>query len=266
MSETSNGSKGFNQPCFFNGKVLPERAHAYFNIQKQHARLQDREIEFSALCFGSQIVGSITSSSGFDNLLHASTVANLVLRNIVDRLSFANFCGYDVEVTSIISGEESEILGVFEPVFFDTPEQQAAFTRKELPFFSPVQFTPAHPRLDHALRCFNHGLRDRALTTFFCFLAIETVARMICEVVRGVEVPRVQEAEWLLFRESLQVRRETIDDDVKKLSDHFRHGDFVNTSWPERKKAMSLTWNVIARAMQVLTTGQSLSAEVFPPL
>lgn len=250
-------------PYSFAGRVLPERAHAYFHIPKRKARLPDREVAISVFCFGSQFTGSISSDTPFDNLRHAAAVIILMLRNVVDRLSFLFMCGYDVEVTSITAGEDHEILGVYEPVFFDEPGQQGSFARKELPSFSPIEMTPHHVRLEHAFRCFNHALRDDALTTFFCYLAIETTARMIAETMDCKPVERVDKKVWAIFREALRIQQSTIENSVKELADRFRHGDFINTSWEQRKRALSLTWLIIQRAIHFLGSHNSLSAERF---
>jgi hypothetical protein len=236
-----------------------------FNIPILEAVLPDRKVSFSVFCYGSQFSGWISGTPNFDNEIHAVAVVHLILRNLVDRLSFINMCGYDVDIVSMTDGSATQIVGAYEPVLFENIEDQVAHTHKLIPFLSPVEFTPHHLRLDHALRCFNHAMRDDALTTFFCYLAIETTARMIAEIRDGVEVTEMTSAAWEQFRQTLRLRRETIDADVKALADRFRHGDFVNTSWSERQRALRVTWSTIARAMH-LVRGNEISESDFPLL
>ena len=56
----------------------------------------------------------------------------------------------------------------------------------------------------------------------------------------------------------------TIKGDVKLLSDKFRHGSFIDTSWDERKRALSLTWEIIRRYMFYLRGKGDLPELDFP--
>ena len=121
-------------------------------------------------------------------------------------------------------------------------------------------------RLDHALRCFNYAIRDKALTTLFCFLAIEVLARRVSEIVLGGKIEEVDKKVWDTFKGTLNLKEQTIKSDVKMLSDAFRHGDFVDTSWETRKRSLATTWEIIARTMHLLMNKSQLSKTEFPEL
>jgi hypothetical protein len=92
----------------------------------------------------------------------------------------------------------------------------------------------------------------------------ETVARGVVASQRQKEVEEIRSAEWEAFRKGLRIQEATIKGDVKWLSDKFRHGNFIDTSWDERKRALSLTWEIIRRYMFYLRGKGDLPELDFP--
>lgn len=261
----SNDQKDY----FFHGKFLPERTSIRLNYVDRRARLQDREIRFSVFSFESEFNGRISSDAPFENTASVQSVVYLLLRSILDRLSYLNVCGYDVDVVGAVAvnGHEHQIFGVSEPVFFDDVQLQAEFSKEKIPFCDElIDLTFHDVRLDHALRCFCHAMRDDALTSLFCYIAIETLARRIVEILDRKEIDDVRGDEWIKFRQNLNLKENTIKEDVKVLADNFRHGNFVNTTWAARKKALSLTWEIIRRAMFFIRTKTALPIASFPDI
>jgi hypothetical protein len=250
----------------FYGRILPERAHVYFNLKQKKAEIAGVNVEFDVFCFGSQFNGTAKFDKDVTQL-EVQTIVQALMRSFLDRLCFENICAYDFDLTGAVSVASGDkwIYGVNEPVFHDKIEDQSTFAKKQIPFISEVVNLTFHEiRLDHALRCFSHAIRDRALTTLFCYLAIETVARGVVELQRQKEVDEIQSAEWEAFRKGLRIQEATIKGDVKALSDKFRHGNFIDTSWDERKRALSLTWEIIRRYMFYLRGKGDLPESDFP--
>jgi hypothetical protein len=161
---------------FFHGKFIPERVNIRLNYIEQHARLVDREVRFSVFAHESNFNGRISSNVPFESNVSAHSTIYGLLRSIVDRLSYLNLCGYDVDVVGVAStaGPSSEIFGVYEPVFFNQFDEHVSFVHKKIPFADELINLKFHDiRLDHALRCFCHEMRDDAMTPLFCYIAIE---------------------------------------------------------------------------------------------
>jgi len=79
-----------------------------------------------------------------------------------------------------VDGRDHHIFGVSEPIFFDDVRSQQDFSRDQIPFCDELIDLKFHDvRLDHALRCFCHAMRDDALTSLFCYIAIEVLARRV---------------------------------------------------------------------------------------
>ena len=252
---------------FFHGKFVPERTNIQFSYMGRAAKLADREVKFDLFAFGSEFNGKISSDTAFENMLTVHSVVYLLVRSILDRLSYLNICGYDFDLVGAVSssGQVHQVFGVYEPVFFDDVTQQQEFYKAQIPFADELMALKFHDvRLDHALRCFCHAMRDDALTPLFCYLSIETLVRRVVEITRDQEIENINAPEWLTFRESLNINESTIRNDVKVLADSFRHGKFVNVSWEARKKMLSLTWEIIRRSMYFMRTKAVLASSAFP--
>jgi hypothetical protein len=89
---------------------------------------------------------------------------------------------------------------------------------------------------------------------------------MVAEMVHSEPIEEMNARAWQAFREALLLKRETIETNVKTLADRFRHGNFTDTSWEQRKAALALTWSIIERALHFLHDGQGLSSEAFEML
>lgn len=254
---------------FFHGRFLPERTNIRLTYVDRRARLQDREIQFSLFSFESEFNGRISSDAPFESPAAVQSIVYLLLRSILDRLSYLNVCGYDIDVVGAVSadGTDHHIFGVNEPVFFDDVQAQQEFSKSQIPFCDEIIDLKFHDvRLDTALRCFCHAMRDDALTPLFCFIAIEILARRVVEINDRSVVAEVRSKEWGKFRQILNLKEDTIKNRVKASADDFRHGNFVNTSWESRKEALSLTWEIIRRSMHFIRSKTALSTESFPEL
>jgi hypothetical protein len=104
------------------------------------------------------------------------------------------------------------------------------------------------------------------MTPLFCYIAIEVLARGVVEISENRVVDDVRNHEWLTFRTLLNLKEETIKNDVKPLADDFRHGNFVDTSWELRKRVLSLTWEIIRRSMYFIKDHSQLSIASFPEI
>jgi hypothetical protein len=254
---------------FFHGKFVPERVNIHLNYKDFGAKLSDRELRFTIFSHESNFNGKISSNVPFENAIRVYTIVYLILRNIIDRLGYLNLCGYDVDLIGAVSatGESKHIFGVYEPVFFDDLDQQRRFAKEKIQFIDNLLDFGFHDvRLDHALRCFSHALRDDAMTSLFCYIAIEAIARRVVEISDSTKIDDVRNEEWLKFRQKLNLKEATIKDDVKTLADNFRHGNFVDTSWEARKKMLALTWEIIRRGMHFIREQTDLSIKTFPEL
>lgn len=254
---------------FFHGKFVPERTNIQLNYMGHGAKLSDRSVKFDLFAFGSEFNGKISSDVPFENMLAVHSVVYLLVRSILDRLSYINICGYDFDLIGAVSvsSQAHQVFGVYEPVYFDDLAQQQESAKEKIPFSDELVGLKFHDvRLDHALRCFCHAMRDDALTPLFCYLAIETLVRRVVEIVRDREIEDVRAAEWVTFRERLNIEETTIKDDIKVLADSFRHGKFVNVSWDARKKMLSLTWEIIRRSMYFMRTKAALETSSFPEI
>jgi len=254
---------------FFHGKFVPERANIWFNYSNRGAKFPDREVQYSVFAFGSEFNGKIVSTVPFENMLAVHSAVYLLLRSMLDRICYLNACGYDIDLIGAVStqGQEHQIFGVYEPIYFNTVDEQLDYSRKQIPFIDELIDLKFHDiRLDHALRCFCHAMRDDALTALFCYIAIEALARRVAEIVEGKQVDDVGNSEWIKFTQNLNLKASTVKDEVKTLADDFRHGNFVNTTWEARKKMLSLTWEIIRRAMHFIRTKSALAPSSFPEL
>jgi hypothetical protein len=250
---------------FFHGRILPERVHFHLNYSRD-VQFADIKAKFRIFGFGSEFNGLLEAERPLESMLSLSSMLNGILRSILDRYSFANICAYDFDLIGAyaLNDGAQQIFGVSEAVFFSNLDDQINFAKEKIPFLNEFLSLEFHDvRLDHAIRCFNHALRDWGLSTLFCYLAIETLARRINEIQQSKEIENVGKEEWLSFRKALRLKEETIKSDVKALSDKFRHGNFVDTSWDERKTALALTWEIISRAMHFIKTRSALPADKF---
>ena len=254
---------------FFHGKFVPERANIRLSYTGIGARLENKQVRFNIFAFGSEFNGKISSSIPFENIPEVQSTVCLLLRSILDRVSYLNACGYDIDLIGAVSaeGHDHQIFGVNEPIFYGDVNQQWEFARKQIPFADELLELKFHnARLDHALRCFCHAMRDDALTPLFCYIAIEVLVRAVVEIVEQKKIDDVRNGEWITFRKSLNLKEITIKTDIKTLADDFRHGNFINTSWDDRKKILSLTWEIIRRAMHFMKSKAALDAPSFPEL
>ena len=255
---------------FFHGRILPDRAHVRLNYPAQGVKMGGHDLVFKLFAFGSEFNGLLQSQKPIPTLTEVSAILKSMLRSILDRWSFAYICAYDFDLVGAVraSTGEAQIFGVNEPVFYTDIDEQLKYTEKQISFLDELVGLSLHEvRLDHALRCFNHAMRDQALVTpLFCYLAIEALAYLVVEIARGGKVARVDNPEWEIFRRTLRIKRDTLTSDFKALPDRFRHGDFVDTSWDERKKALGLAWEIIRRSIHFIKIRTALSEAEFPEI
>ncbi len=90
---------------FFHGKILPERANFNLRLLDRGVTLQDRKIKFSIFAFASEFNGWLETSPSFDNMSNLSETIGLIIRNILDRYSFTNICGYGFDLIGTIGPE-----------------------------------------------------------------------------------------------------------------------------------------------------------------
>ncbi len=236
---------------------MPDRANIHFvyNDLKFATKLGKFSISFQA--FDSECLGELRSENNIENH-EASHIINLIIKNLVYRLSFINACSYDFEIVSIrnINTGSADFITVFEPFLFEQFEQMTNYGHTQHGYL----IVPNGPRvgqqmIDVALRLFNHAMRDKALTPLFCYMAIESPAYGFSEIDDKITPKQLKADDWKKFRQKLSISEITIKDKIKPLADEMRHGKLSDTSWKNRKECLSLTWEIISRAMKRLRLG-----------
>src|SRR6266404_8964565 len=78
----------------FYGRILPERAHVYFNLKQKKAEIAGVNVEFDVFCFGSQFNGTLKFDKDVTQL-EVQTIVQALMRSFLDRLCFENICAYN---------------------------------------------------------------------------------------------------------------------------------------------------------------------------
>lgn len=251
---------------YFHGRVIPLRADVFFNTIRTSGRTAGKHVDLEVSCYHSEFQGTIKTPSLFDDVFDLEVHVELMMRNVVDRLSYLAICAYDFElVGAVMPNGDPVVFAVSEAVLKPTVEEQWLHSKETIPFLDDIIFFRFNDvGIDQALRCFNHAMRDKTLTTLFCYLAIEVVARRCLSISRGASVTELKATEWAEFRGLINLLEATIKGEIKTLADKFRHGNFDDTSWGQRKSALSLAWEVIRRAIYYCRTKSKLPETEFP--
>lgn len=253
---------------YFHGRVIPLRANVFFDTIKTSGKTADHQVDLEISCYYSEFQGTLRTDKLFENVFHFEAHLELMVKNILDRFSFAAVCAYNFElIGAVLPNGNPVVFTVSEAVFKNTTDEQWALSKEKIPFLDDLIFFKfSDIGVDHALRCFNHAMRDKALSTMFCYLAIEVVARRCLTISRSKQVEELKPSDWIEFRALINLEEATIKGKIKKLADKFRHGNFGDTSWDQRKASLSLTWEIIRRAIHFCKTKSKLPETDYPNL
>jgi hypothetical protein len=193
------------------------------------------------------------------------TLRNQLMTLVAQFVNLAGFyyvLGISYELDSITNIEtgESQVFGVEGHVFDDTTEFKGQLTFSSVPPGAPLAVGPeelqdqAVSRATFELR---NAIRYPDYTELHCKLAIEAIKNAFGQEKHG----------WASMRSSLNLETGTLNL-FKSASDDQRHGRTLPQSWPQRKQAMQVAWEVVNRYLRWKAQGEptrGLPKHDYPP-
>ena len=178
--------------------------------------------------------------------------------------AFANFISVQhrgayviIADTAIDESGVQQPCPIFEPFFDEIPVGYAFKNPDESRWSSfklPTELL--EPTAKSALHGLTQAVRFSDFTYMYCRLAIEAVrAHYDPEEQRGVSWPVVEGKGERAMCNALNVKRESLKSFQSKAA-RTRHGkQLVNGTWEERKRALELSWEIVARHIEYLAKG-----------
>jgi len=227
----------------FFGKILPERTNVSIfplgiGIDFPDSNIKGT-IKFSVQL--SQIYAEFISEKEVDNIATLKNYIEKAIRAPIDTLGYVLGCGYDVEITSVITDSGNQI--VWGVGISDNIEE---FKKKRPKDFPEIVKLYSDKNGQYLQRCFSNlreAIRNSEDAGFFCYRGIESLAQFFADK-HNLDKEKQKKEVWTKFRESLGIQRDKIDF-IQKFSDPVRHGDTVYISSENMKIILETTWEIV---------------------
>lgn len=227
----------------FFGKVLPERADVNISPLTVDFFHPDTNIKgkLTITIISSQVSALLITNEEVSNVYTLKNIIEDLIRFEVDMLGFLIGCGYDLEITSLITSPNVSTI-VF-GVGMHKLEQTKQDRLQQFDPFEILQLTSCKTG-DYIRRAFSdlrEALRVAKDTGFFCYRAIESFKQYFTN---EFNIP--EKDAWVKLRETLDVHKDEIMF-IKSFADSTRHGGNVYISGENREKILEKTWHITGK-------------------
>ncbi|KRP96246.1 hypothetical protein AOQ72_18100 [Bradyrhizobium yuanmingense] len=226
--------------CIVVGRIIPERANVRFGVDRFNFGLADFRGTGAAFAEFSQLSIHLDFEQDCGSPYDIVLVARSVAAPIVNYIAFTQTASYHLSFDMVIdvANRKHYPVTVAEPLFATETEPLHTFFKREEHAATLVPPSVFDPAMQRALDDLSNALRYPAFSPMYCRLAIETI--------RTSFDPQSESSAWTRLRESLCIRRETIDSFWKLAADQ-RHGRLVEHSWDERRSCLRIAWEIVNR-------------------
>lgn len=233
----------------FFGKVFPERGP--INIPQYSLYLDASEARISGkvdiTIVLSQIVAKFTSETQIVNPYTLRNYVEDAVRLGVDTINYIHGCGFDVEITAMITSLSNHLL------VFGVSSGNIEECKKQRPLgFQDILNLLDKPNSAYIRRCFNdlrQAHRSVGDAGFFCYRAIESILCYFMDIAQNAD----KKDAWEKLREQLQVEKSDIDY-VKKFADPVRHGRGKYVTGEDYEEILKISRVVIDKFLVFLKT------------
>lgn len=236
------------------GRVIPERALVQFQMSSFKFNTPDGSGVGKVCCQMSLFSCILDFDQDVENIFTITSIAKEVVSNLSNMISFHIAGSYYIALDLVIDVEtgHNHPVSTREPIF---PYERPDFSFVPSPDHEPINIQHRHMesrQLHEALHELALALQRPHVTQMHCRRAIEAIRSHF----EPHELPDTKNREskgWESLRNTLRVDRADIES-FSKLALDQRHGRVTNNSWPERKNALAITFEVIHRFMAYLLT------------
>lgn len=227
----------------FTGKVLPERAAVSVTTPLQlKVQAKDADVEFKAtISIAVSQVSVVVKTS--EETVDIGTLRNYVehfVRSVIDAYGYISGRGYDIETTSVIKQDGSQIVFGVEVAELEATQGERPVSFHDLCGPDGLVYRSEHLR--RALADLREAIRSPLDTGFFCFRAIEGIRQSFIEDEDGTDT----KPSWDRLREALRIDRSWFKE-IEEFALPQRHGQMPFMSGERRVSVMRRAWKVIDR-------------------
>ncbi len=245
----------------FTGKVYPERAPIQRLQLTQQLHHQEAELQGTLHVWiqVSQVTVIFSTKEEVKDLATLKNIAEEFVRLAVDIEGYRRGGGYDVEMIHVIppGGQAPGVFGCGIGVL----EQRSP--KPDYPDFAAALNAPGGHTLRIALADFREAIRIPKDTGFFCYRAAEALRQMF----QNDESDQDKKDSWERMRQTLQIPQADLMF-LKTAADAVRHGKGPFISGTDRERALTITSDIIDKAIEYLKRirpSQATSAQPVSP-
>lgn len=226
--------------CMIVGRIIPERANVQFGPIPFQFNHSDTRGSGSAFAEFSQLSVHLKFENDCGNQYHIVSIARSAAAPISNYIAFTQTAAYHIVFDLIldVDNQRHYPVSVAEPFFSEEAKTPNTFFKRKEHEVLEIPMSVFDPTMQRVLDELANALRYPQLSPMYCRLAIEAL--------RNSFDPENEINAWELLRNSLNVKRGTIDS-FRKLAADQRHGRLVEHTWEDRKSCLRIAWEIVNR-------------------